>query len=183
MASPAPKEELLPGQGVIFMGYRFPSDQGKVHAPASRAVPAPRCPLAIRPGIAAVSLAKALNAATAPSPGCTRLSMYNVHVPWESPMCPSHARDPQPGNSAAALFLSKAFEPNPIGKGTGSSFSSPRMVLGDNQSPHRTHLLRRSGMSHRRCRRGWAKPMQGRRVRTSWYPARDLGARHVSQSY
>lgn len=146
---------------------------------------AARCPLhlSIQPGIAGVSLVKALNAATAPSPGCARLSMYKVHVPWESPMCLSHARDPQPGNSAAALFLSKAFEPNPIGKGTGSSFSSPRTVLGDNQSPHRTHLLRRSGMSHRRCHRGWAKPMQGRRVRTSRYPARDLGDRHVSQSY
>lgn len=97
------------------------------------------------------------NATAGPSPGCTCLSMYKVHVPRESPTCPSHAQDLQPGNSAAALFLNKAFEPSPVGKGTGSSFSSPWMVLGDNQSPipHRVHLLQRSRMS---------RPMHGRRV-------------------
>lgn len=74
------------------------------------------------------------NAAAGQSPGCTCLSMYKVHVPRESPTCPSHAQDLHPGNSAAALFLNKAFEPSPVGKRTGSSFSSPWMVLGDNQS-------------------------------------------------
>lgn len=110
-----------------------------------------------------------------------------MHIPRESPVCLSRARDPQPGNSATGLFLNIAFEPNPIGKVTGSSFSSPGTVLGDDQSPmpRRARLLRQSGMSHRRCHRGCVRGNGCKGEGCDLLvPSEEFGdRRHVSQSY
>lgn len=133
---------------------------------------APRCPT----GNCSSFPGQGCNAAAAPNPGSTCLSTYKVHVPWESPTCASHARDPQPGNSVAALFLNKAFEPNPIGKG---HLSHPLgQCLGTINHRYRAGLVSsgRAGR-HTDSATGLGEGETDAREKgaTCWYPARDLG--------